>query len=120
VTVAITSICYTSLASCEGFAQVLDWVITIALVSWKKNRNMKSHKEVGVRKIYSFFQGFSCKECMAFNPRYRVLGSSYEGQVYTFEQVEEWVRNLVKRIHVAFIIWKAVITTFPLVGNLLV
>jgi hypothetical protein len=28
VTVAIASICYTDLASCEGFAQVLDFLIT--------------------------------------------------------------------------------------------
>jgi hypothetical protein len=34
--------------------------------------------------------------------------------------VEEWVRNPVKRIHNASIIWKAINITFPLVGNWLV
>lgn len=34
--------------------------------------------------------------------------------------VEEWVKNIIKILQYASIIWKTIITTFPLVGNWLV
>jgi hypothetical protein len=57
---------------------------------------------------------------MVTNSRFWVWAQVIKDKYIALDTMEEWVRNHVKRIQNASIIWKAIITTFPLVGNWLV
>jgi hypothetical protein len=92
----------------------------MVLVSWKKLVVPKAQGGWGLKNIFLFSKALAAKNVWRL-----IQGSGLWAQVIKEKYIapdtmEEWVRNPVKRIQNASIIWKAIVTAFPLVGNWLV
>jgi hypothetical protein len=92
----------------------------LVLASWKKLALPKANGGWGLKNPFLFSKALATKNVWRL-----IQGKGYVVQVIRAKyiaptSVEDWVRNPIKQVHNASIIWKVVNSTFHLVGNWLI
>jgi hypothetical protein len=72
---------------------------------------------MGSKKTLSLLQATSCKNVWRLIQGKGIWVQVIRAKYISPSSVEDWVRNLVKQVHNASIIWKVVNSSFHLVGN---
>jgi len=91
----------------------------MVLVSWKNPIVPKFQGSCG-KKIYIYFLKIPCNEkCLETPVGTRSLGSDHKIYFSTIS-LEDWIQTPNLKVLNSSIIWKSTISTFPLIGNLLI
>jgi hypothetical protein len=90
------------------------------LASWKKLALPKENGGWGLKNPFMFSKALATKNVWRLIQGIGLWVQVIRAKYIALDSVEEWVRNLVKRLQSTSIIWKVVTTTFHLVGNWLI
>jgi hypothetical protein len=92
----------------------------LVLISWKKLALLKANGRWILKNIFMFSKALTTKKVWHLVHELGLWVQVIKPKYLVIDLVEEWVRNCVKKLQNASIIWKVVLSTFPLVRNWLV
>jgi hypothetical protein len=86
----------------------------------EKTNTTKGQRGWELKNVFLFSKAFTAKNIWRLIQGCKLRAQVIRDKYIALNSVEVWVRNHVKRIQNASIVWKVVNTSFPLVGNWLV